>query len=365
MAERSTTERWLAALTNLPTASGREDSVVAWVRAWAQRRPDLKVSVDTGGNLLITQKGRRALPVVIAVAHMDHPAFVVTAVAGREAVCEFRGGVRPEYFDGARVMFVTTPAPVRGVVVSHDPKTWIALIRIAGSGVVRAGDIARWQLASRRPAPGNFSAPACDDLAGCAAALAALDRARATPELRHFGVLLTRAEEVGFVGAIHAAKVGTVPKESRLLSIEASRASTEAPVGSGPVIRVGDASTVFDREMTNLMSGAASARGLPHQRRLMAGGSCEATAFGVYGYRAAGLCLPLANYHNMGNLDEVEAGSGKATPLSEVIALGDFHALVDLLLLSAQAVDDEGDLKPRLDRLYDDARHLLEPRPLP
>ena len=78
----------------------------------------------------------------------------------------------------------------------------------------------------------------------------------------------------------------------------------------------------------------------------MAGGSCEATAFGVYGYRAAGLCLPLANYHNMGNLDEVEAGSGKATPLPEVIALGDFHALVDLLLLSAHAVDGEGDLKP-------------------
>jgi endoglucanase len=178
-------------------------------------------------------------------------------------------------------------------------------------------------------------------------------------------VLLTRAEEVGFVGAIHAAKAGTVPNESRLLSIEASRASTEAPVGSGPVIRVGDASTVFDQEMTNLMSGAALAGGLPHQRRLMAGGSCEATAFGVYGYRAAGLCLPLANYHNMGNLKEVEAGSGKATPLPEVIALGDFHALVDLLLLSTHALDSEGDLKPRLDRLYDDARHLLEPRPLP
>ena len=131
------------------------------------------------------------------------------------------------------------------------------------------------------------------------------------------------------------------------------------------MIRVGDASTVFDQEMTNLISWAAAARGLPHQRRLMAGGSCEATAFGVYGYRAAGLCLPLGNYHNMGNLDEVEAGSGKPTPLPEVIDLGDFHALVDLLLWSAQALDGDGGLKPRLDRLYDDARHLLERRPLP
>lgn len=365
MADRSTTERWLSALTNLPTASGREDAVIAWIRGWAHRRPDLKVFTDTGGNLLLTQKGRRSRSAVIAVAHMDHPAFVVTSVEGRDAAYEFRGGVRPEYFEGARVEFVTTKPVVEGVVVAHDPKTGIGLIRIAGSGLVGPGDLARWFLPRQRPKAGEFSAPACDDLAGCAAALAALDRARANPALRHFGVLLTRAEEIGFVGAIHAARVETVPKDSHLLSIEASRASSLAPVGSGPVIRVGDASTVFDQEMTNLMSWAAAARGLPHQRRLMAGGSCEATAFGVYGYRSAGLCLPLGNYHNMGNLDEVEAGSGKPTPLPEVIALGDFHALVDLLLLSAHALKGDGDLRPLLDRLYDDGRHLLERRPLP
>ena len=365
MADRSTTERWLSALTRLPTASGREDAVIAWVKDWAQRRADLKVLTDSGGNLLITQKRRRARPLVIAVAHMDHPAFVVTSVAGRDAACEFRGGVRPEYFEEAWVEFVTAGSVVRGTLVAHDPKTGIGIIRIAGAGVVGPGDIARWSYASQRPRAGRFSAPACDDLAGCAAALAALDRARANPALRHFGVLLTRAEEVGFVGAIHAAKFETVPKSSLLLSIEASRASSEVPVGSGPVIRVGDASTVFDQEMTNLMSWAAAARGLPHQRRLMAGGSCEATAFGVFGYRAAGLCLPLDNYHNMGNLDAVEAGSGRATPLPEVVALGDFHALVDLLLLSAQALEGDGELRPRLDRLYEDARHLLMPRPLP
>lgn len=365
MADRTTTESWLSALTNLPTASGREDAVVAWARAWAQRRSDLKVVTDTGGNLLITQKGRRTKPAVIAVAHMDHPAFVVSSIHGRDAAYEFRGGVRPEYFEQARLEFVTTKAVVRGSVVAHDPKTGTGLIRIAGSGVVEPGDVARWSFPNLRAKAGQFAAPACDDLAGCAAALAALDRARANPALRHFGVLLTRAEEVGFVGAIHAAKVGTVPEDTRLLSIEASRASIEAPVGAGPVIRVGDASTVFDNEMTNLISWAAAADGLPHQRRLMAGGSCEATAFGVYGYQAAGLCLPLDNYHNMGHLDEVEAGSGTAATLPEVIALSDFHALIELLLLSTQALDGDWDLRPRLDRLYDDARHLLERGPLP
>jgi endoglucanase len=206
---------------------------------------------------------------------------------------------------------------------------------------------------------GHLLAPACDDLAGCAAALAALDRARGHAELRHLGVLLTRAEELGFVGALHAAKTGSIPSDARLLSIEASRASTDAPIGDGPVIRVGDAATVFDQELTNLVSRAAVKRGLRHQRRLMSGGSCEATAFGVYGYRATGLCLPLGSYHNMGNLDEVEAGTGQGRPLMEEISLEDFHGLVDLVLVAAEAVDRESDLRDRLDAVYTESRHLL------
>jgi putative aminopeptidase FrvX len=365
MADRSTTERWLAALTHLPTASGHEDAVIGWVQAWVQRRGDLKMRSDAGGNLLITQKGRRARPPVVAVAHMDHPAFVVTTVRGREADYEFRGGVRPQYFENARVEFTSSGSLARGVVTAHDSKTGTGVIRVTGDRAVGPGDLATWAFAKHQPRSGQFSAPACDDLAGCAAALAALDRARELPALRHFGVLLTRAEEVGFVGAIHAAKSETISRDTRLLSIEASRASSDAPVGAGPVVRVGDASTVFDRELTNQISAAASLRGLPHQRKLMAGGSCEATAFGVYGYRAAGLCLPLGNYHNMGNLDEVEAGSGKAIPMLETVALSDFHSLADLLLLAATAVDDEDDLMPRLNHLYEETRHLLERRPLP
>ncbi len=32
----------------------------------------------------------------------------------------------------------------------------------------------------------------------------------------------------------------------------------------------------------------------------MAGGTCEATAFGAFGYRSAGIALPLVAYHNQG-----------------------------------------------------------------
>jgi endoglucanase len=356
VASRSVAEKWLFELTHLPTASGLEDAVIDWARSWAGRREDLRLSQDTGGNLLITQKGRSSKDPVLAVAHMDHPAFVVSEVSGNEAEFEFRGGVRAEYFEGATVEFVTGGGTM-GQVTRYEPKTRTGVIEMAGPPPL-PGDIARWQLPSRKR-DGHLLAPACDDLAGCAAAMAALDRARRRPDLRHFGVLLTRAEEMGFVGALHAAKAGALSSDARILSIETSRSSPDAPVGGGPVIRVGDAATVFDHDLTNRVSRAVTASGIRHQRKLMAGGVCEASAFGAFGYRATGLCLSLGNYHNMGNLDEVETGGGEARPMLEEVSLADFHGLVDLLLVAASGVDADWDLPARLEEVYAEGRHLL------
>jgi endoglucanase len=350
-------ERWLDVLANLPTASGREEAVQDWVRGWAGRRPDLRLVEDSGGNLLITSKGRKRRAPVLAVAHMDHPAFVVTEVNEDLARFEFRGGVLPQYFTSARVEFNTGPAR-GGRVVAYDAKSRTGMIRVS-EPPPESGDIARWRFGRQSIGAGHVAAPAFDDLAGCAAALAALDRARGRSGLSHFGVLLTRAEEMGFVGAIHAAVSGSIPAEARILSIETSRASAEAPLGRGPVVRVGDGSSVFDAELTNRIAAAAKDSGLAYQRKLMAGGSCEATAFGAYGYRAAGLCLPLGNYHNMGNLDRVEQGGGSAVALQEVVALADFHGLVDLLLVAAVGVDRDWGLQERLDQVYAEGRRLL------
>ena len=225
---------------------------------------------------------------------------------------------------------------------------------------VSRGDIAVWALPPSSIVRGRLRAPACDDLAGAAAALAALDAARSKPGLKHFGVLLTRAEEVGLIGAIHAAKFQTLPKGSRLLSIETSRELPTARIGDGPIIRIGDRSTVFDRDMSNAIASAASRQGLSFQRKLMDGGGCEATAFGVYGYRATGLCLALANWHNRGNLEQVEAGDlSAAKPKLEEISIADFHGLVKLLQVAAAAVDDTDGLRPSFDRLYESNRKYL------
>lgn len=355
MASRSTAALWLEQLTHLPSVSGHETAVVAWVTRWAGRRPDLNLTVDSGGNLLIVQKGSKKADPVIAVAHMDHPGFLATAADGREVEFEFRGGVDPEYFRDAPVAF---SRGILGVVIDYDGESQTGTIEASKEGV-EVGDIAMWDLQVREATGDRFFAPACDDLAGVAAALAALDRARGDDGLRHFGVLLTRAEEIGLVGAIHAAKEGSFPKGSRLLSIETSRASQYSPIGSGPIVRVGDAVTVFDADLTNRISRGAARAGLRFQRKLMDGGGCEATAFVVYGYKATGLCLALGNWHNRGNLDEFEAGTGQPVPMLEEISLSDFHGLVDLLLVACSAVDEDTGLEKRFDDLYDDVGRFL------
>lgn len=357
MASRATAEKWLSELTNIPTASGVEDQVVAWVESWVGRRADLRLTRDTGGNLFISQKGRKRHAPVFAVAHMDHPAFVVTDVDGS---FEFRGGVNAEYFTDARIDVVSRLDGPTGRVIAFDSDNDIGRAHFLGA--VQPGDIAMWRFRSHRQKQGLFRAPACDDLAGVAAALAALDKARLLPDSRHFGVMLTRAEEVGLIGAIHAAKHRTIPEGSRLLSIETSRELPHARIGDGPIIRIGDRSTVFDREMSNRIGRAADEAGIVHQRKLMDGGGCEATAFGVYGYEATGLCLALGNWHNRGNLAAVEAGdAGAAVPMLEEISVDDFHGLVGLLLVAARAVDSPDPIVDSLDRLYESNHHYLTP----
>jgi putative aminopeptidase FrvX len=357
--------RWLLDLTHLPTTSGLEHRVIDWVNAWVDRRDDLKVSTDSAGNLLITVKGRKSkTPPVIAVAHMDHPGFVVESVNGRDLTAAFRGGVMAEYFPDAAVEFFDTrDGKHPGKVVEYDSETKKAVIELkAPTSVLGIGTVGRWRFAPPKLGikRGLLHAPACDDLAGVAAALTALDLARKKPELRHFGVLLTRAEEEGLLGAISAAREGSLPEGSRVLSIEMSRSFDDSPIGAGPVVRVGDHSTVFDSHLTNRVAEVARDGKLAHQRKLMAGGTCEATAFGAYGFSATGLCLALGNYHNMADIDGVKAGTAKAVLAPEVISLDDFDGLVTLMLAAAKGIDDAGsDVRARLDAGYQTKSHLL------
>ncbi|OGR77405.1 MAG: hypothetical protein A2X32_04340 [Elusimicrobia bacterium GWC2_64_44] len=352
-AELRAREKFLLEVTSLPVAAGHEGAAAALVAGWVGRRPKLALTKDACGNLVVTRKDfkaacRRTAPLFIT-AHLDHPAFVALAVSGREVKLEFRGGVQDAYFKGAALELFDAelkqsyPAKITALDSGAKPfKTVTA--RLAAPAPVAPGCLGRWQFPPAEVKDGVAYTHACDDLASVAAALTAFEIISRDKKLGHAALLFTRAEEVGFVGAIGAARSGTIPKNARLICLECSRSFPhDSPIGAGPIVRVGDRMSVFTPELTNLVSDAAAAYqkenpAFKFQRKLMPGGVCEASAFSFYGLRSTCLCLALGNYHNMADLDGVARGK-KARPGREYVAVADYHGLVELLCVVAKKLD--------------------------
>jgi endoglucanase len=370
-------ERWLLELTNLPTAAGREDRVIDWIAGWVRRRPRLVLRRDAAGNLLITQRGRRSGPrraPLLITAHLDHPAFVVLEVRGRDVELEFRGGVHDPYFERARLEIFAGAkrhaARIVSLATDATPfKRVVARLQDPGARVA-AGDIGRFVVGRDGRVPrierGLLHTYACDDLAAAVAALSAFELLRRDPRMAHVGLLFTRAEEIGFVGTLAACRIRSVPKDARLICLENSRSFAESPIGGGPIVRVGDRASVFEPTLTNDISALMTEHQAAHpafrwQRKLMPGGTCEATAFTEFGYRATCLCLPLGNYHNMADIDGVQAGRRPARVGPEFISVADFHGLVEMLVVCARGLDAprKAPLRGRLDALLRDHGHLV------
>jgi len=141
---------------------------------------------------------------------------------------------------------------------------------------------------------------------------------RQRPRGAHVWGYFTRAEEVGLFGAVAGIHSRVIPKSARVLSLETSRALPHARQGDGVLVRVGDRGALFDPALMDVLNRVAVAVGeddpsFRFQRRLMDGGSCEASAFCAAGYRAGGLAVPLGNYHNMKGLDGGPVGIGPET----------------------------------------------------
>ena len=136
--------------------------------------------------------------------------------------------------------------------------------------------------------------------------LACSTSCRSKPPKSPVAVLLTRAEEEGFIGAIAASlQPALLRKSDRLIAIESSAAQSYAPQGKGAIIRVGDRTSIFNSGLTATSSRtwptalAKKDKSFRFQRALMPGGTCEATVYDVYGFTAASICVALGNYHNM------------------------------------------------------------------
>lgn len=361
-------ERWLLALTALPTAAGCEARVVAWLRDWSARRRGVTARRDRFGNLELRRAGRPAARPLYLVAHMDHPAFVVHQVRGpRRLIAHFRGGVSDAYFRGARVRLHHADGSSDRGTVSAAPRAArgpaearrAVSIRFERPVSAEPGAILTWDLGPPRFRGDRLHAPACDNLAGVAAAVAALDTVGRHPGVG-LRVLFTRGEEVGFLGAIAACRARLLPRRARVIVLENSRSYADSPIGDGPVIRVGDRVSTFGPELTRRIAAIAAATGqrgpsFRWQRKLMPGGVCEASAFEAYGYETACICLPLGNYHNMNER------TGRIA--AETISRGDFHGLVRLLAAIARGLDDPAHATPmreKLEAMFQARRHVLD-----
>ena len=319
-------------LLPIPTAPYLEHGVLAYVRRFAEER-GLGFRLDRFGNGYVRHAGRRrrgaaARPLVLS-AHTDHPGFVVTAVRGRRVELEFRGGLSASYGPGERLRLFPSPAREDGTgggqaalglavidEVAADERGRIrSALATAASASPLPGDLALWDVEPARVRGRRLVARGCDDLAGCAAVLSALDRASAAGAPGELIGLFTRAEEVGLLGASAAARARLLPDDAVVIAVETSSASGgRARSGGGPIVRVGDAMHLFSPAVSLWMSGVAQELAredgeFRYQRKLMDGGVTEATAYDLYGYETGALCVALANYHNAGPRDRVAAES--------------------------------------------------------
>ena len=309
-------------------------------------------------------------PPVAFVAHMDHPGFEVLEIKGTRAVARAMGGVPAASLTKPVPVFVLAPDGTRipGATEPHedtvDPndRTSDRLVRVRLDVPTELEpplpvvfDLADFELGGDM-----IRMRAVDDLAGCAAILALLERVAANGSATDVYGVFTRAEEGGLFGARLMAEAATLPKETVIVSVESSAVIPGVEQGAGPVIRTGDALTTFDSEAERLLTAAVESirRREPEfkvQRQLTSGGVCEATAFSSAGYAVTGVAFPLGNYHNATTtIPDPDGGVAE-----EYIRVSDFLGGVELLAEASMQPRGWQGTPSRLGGVPDDVRERM------
>lgn len=344
-----------------PTAPYHEWRALAAIEA-ELRALGLTPNTDRYGQLHVRLDRGSPARALAFVAHTDHPGFEVVEAQGTRARARFRGGIDARYFSGEFGLVVhrdgvTGGHAARGSGYRHDPQLpdWSAgECEIRAERPLAPGDWAVLDLPAFARSGDELRLRAADDLAGCALILSALAALRA--ETRPYAVhaVFTRAEEAGLFGARLVAEDGSLPREAYIVSVEASNAR-HAPAGEGIVVRAGDYHNTFSNDAERYLRVAQEQladAGIATQRRLLPGGTCEASAFVRLGWTATGLALPNTGYHNAG-------ADGRLVP--EMIRLSDLRSGVALAAAAAVAAGDDASESwwPDVERVPDDIRGRL------
>jgi putative aminopeptidase FrvX len=316
----------------------------------------LPFELDRYGNLLVRlQTSRRERPFVMA-AHMDHPGFeVVPHKRNSSHIVRFQGGVPDHYFRaGIKIRLMPGSIPAKlGKRVGKDGTFEIQVSRPLESEPA----FAVWELEDFR-ASDLIVGRACDDLIGVASILATMiELKKVRARVNVIGVI-SRAEEIGFRGVLALTNTRHLPRNSLVISLETSRELPGVKMGEGVILRVGDRTSVFNSDAMRFLSEVAAElrtrrKDFRFQRALMAGGTCEATAFQEFGFQTGAVCIALGNYHNCSPNDKIAA---------EYVNVADACGMVDLLVSAAKQMTNFKTLIGKLPKRLREMRREAEAR---
>ena len=300
---------------------------------------------DSFGQVHARVSAGTAKRALIFAAHTDHPAFEIVEATGRTGKARVLGGFRQRVFPSNVAVTVHSDAedapfaavltdPVADIQPLHNSTT---VCRIRADRPLTVGQFAVLDLPAADVAGDEIRMRAADDLAGCALIVLALLALRGEQAAHDVHAIFTRAEETGLYGARLAAEDGLLPRDAYVVSVEASRALPDAQAGRGIVVRAGDFHNTFSNEAERYLRVGRerlAERGIPTQRALLVGGTCEASSFVRLGWTATGMALPNENYHNA-------APNGGFAP--EIVRLSDLMSGVVLAIEASLAAGEDAD----------------------
>ena len=313
---------YLKRFNKIPTASFYEQWVHKEIKQLFEEKflnnPKVELGEDSYGDLYFHYKGdsNRDKPKSIAyVVHTDHPAFHLTKLAGGTYMARMMGGLRKEYMEGLEIeLYNSKDTPEnkgKGKIIQaldldvQNPAKRYLVEVLEGDGDYNFANLA---LDNNVVVENDMiRAKVLDDYAGIAMSLVAFEETVKREDNVDLWLVFHRAEEVALLGAYLFAEQEIMPKDTFVLSIETSSYRTEVngkkidtcEVGKGIILRTGDKRTPnYELSCLVLLHNVALEFNGDLQERLMGAGTCEASVYYSFGYRAAGICVPVIGWHN-------------------------------------------------------------------
>jgi putative aminopeptidase FrvX len=281
-------------LTALPGPSGSEDAVRAYILDQALKLTG-EARVDRLGSVIAIKRGTAANPAtVMACAHMDEVAFLITRVEDSGLLrFEATGSVDSRILPSQRVLI---RGSLRGVIgsmpvhllkpedIKKPPKIDEMYIDIGAADrngalkLAKPGDWAVFDSPYVEFGERLVKAKALDDRAGCSLLLEALEGRYPATLVAVFSAM----EEIGSLGAM-AAAYAVRPDAACVLEGTTCADMHGVPdhlrvtvIGRGPAITVMDHSAISDEKLREYLIAAAMRENIPWQHRAGSFGGTDA-----------------------------------------------------------------------------------------